>query len=186
MAIPTRKLCVSPYHKGSRWLLACYFYRSKRASTGLQSYCQTCCKIALRAENTSDGLKLKRNEYHRKYREKQRRENNVPVRAGTLKNPRFDTQKLYTYLKQWLSEEKVNEGKTSATRILLNGLPLNNTDQRYLLHLKHGRNELTDLKRVDRLANKYDLPLWEMVEAAGRYKRDVRTARRIRRAKRPS
>lgn len=80
-----RALCGSPYHKGSRWLLAMEFYRHPKHKTGLQSYCKTCTRISMRAHNLSKSALEKRYEYSREYKASKRREAGVPVRE--VRNP---------------------------------------------------------------------------------------------------
>jgi len=130
-------------------------------------------------KNLSDDVKFKRRDYMRRYKEQQRRAKGVPKRGASLVNPRFDCKQLYEYIVQnWLTVEKVNANGTS--RYLLNRIPASDSDLRFLRALKSEQYETAELKRVDKLATKYDLPLWELAEAAGRYKRDIRTARKTR------
>lgn len=171
-------LCASPFHKGPRWLRSVYFYRHPRHKSGLQSYCTTCTKIHMRKENLSEATKVKRNEYSRRYKERKRREAGVPVR--TLHNPRFDHAKLSAYLARYL----VLTAADDRTRSLLNGKKLDQADNDFLRHMRlnalKGTGAKTSLRRVDTLASKYDLDLWEIEQAAGGYKRDIRTSRRRR------
>lgn len=178
MELPARSFCVSPYHMGPRWLLSCYFYVN-RPRGRLQSYCSTCSKIAMRTENQSEHVKQYRRDYIRQYREKQRRSNGVPKRGTKLTNPRFDSKKLYAYLARWITEDE-RDGSTPHLR--LNRVSISTSDERYLSSLRSGVTQRAPLKRIDRLATKYDLPLWELADAAGCYKEDKRTASK-RRAK---
>lgn len=56
---------------------------------------------------------------------------------------------------------------------------MHESDRRYYLRLKAGEVERASLARIDELATRYDLPLWELAEAAGRYKRDVRSRKKL-------
>lgn len=60
-ALPARRLCRSPHHKGQRWLPACYFGRYTSASlqggVRLKSWCLTCVRKGAdeRASTAADG-----------------------------------------------------------------------------------------------------------------------------------
>lgn len=136
----------------------------------------------MRAENLSDHVKEYRKNYTREYKAKQRRAKGIPARGPQLLNPKFDSKKLIDYLEQRITtvEIKVDKGsrkKTTTSVLHLNGVQMEQADQRYYLRLKHGEVERASLARIDELATRYDLPLWELAEAAGRYKKDVRSKR---------
>jgi hypothetical protein len=64
IAIPSRKVCSSPHHRGARWLPAVYFHvyawtdESKSIPRRLQSWCQTCQRLHTRLR---DGHKPRTN-----------------------------------------------------------------------------------------------------------------------------
>lgn len=165
MAIPPRSFCSSPYHKGPRWLLSVYFYRRR---DGLQNRCITCTKIAGRRANLSENTKRAQSEYSRQYKEKRRRAEGVPSR--NLTNPKFRSKDLKKWLERYLTTVWVDE-YTFVKH--LNGLRMEKRDASWIDRL--GTYERVGFKRVDEIATRYDLPLWEMVEAAGCYRRDKRT-----------
>jgi hypothetical protein len=138
----------------------------------------------MRKENLSEDARIKRNEYSRKYKEKQRREAGVPVRK--LTNPKFDPEKLYTWVDRVLvlAEVESDNGKRKHNQLFLNGQRLDREDADFLRHARNGATERLTLERVDRLAVKYDLPLWELEEYASRYNLDRRTKRRRKNASR--
>lgn len=129
----------------------------------------------------TEHTKNRRREYTREYKERQRRANGTKPRAGKLITPYFRGDRLQTYLnrlitlqpKPVLNETNYGAG-TSQMESYLNGIRLEPNDSRYIRRLGTKRYERTDLRKVDALAIKYDLPLWEMQDAAGCYKRDKR------------
>lgn len=175
-SIPSYSICVSPYHKGQRWLPCSYFYVSHTRNR-LQSYCITCGKISQRTKNLSESAKDYRRNYSRQIKEKQRRDKGIPSRGPQLLTPRYDSEKLYEYLQKWLTEAPTDDNRT---RTLLNGIPLSQADARYLNRVKNRDHKRLDPEPVDALATKYDLPYWELAEAAACYKKDTRSVKRDR------
>jgi hypothetical protein len=167
-SIPARHLCGSPYHKGPRWLLSCYFYRNKRQTGGLQAYCMTCTKIAGRPENQSQRVKDYRREYNRRYKEDQRRAKGIQPR--NLIVPKFRGARLAAYLGRFIVAPESNH---PGAPFFLNGITLGDIDRRKITRMKEGVR--VELRTADYFATKYQLPLWEMIEEAGCYKKDKRS-----------
>jgi hypothetical protein len=135
----------------------------------------------MRKSNLSKKTLDKRYEVSRVYKEHKRREAGIPPRK--LVNPRFDSKKLANWLEQYLVkvEQKNGNDKVGSPRLHLNGKLLTKLDGDFIRHLRNGQQVRVTLKRVDTLAIKYDLPLWELEEFASRYKTDIRTIRKHRR-----
>lgn len=127
----------------------------------------------MRAENVSEKQLRKRHERNREYKAARRREAGVPVR--NLHNPNgnygegralretglfLDRQKLLRYLDKYLTVETV-KGAGGGKKIL-NGKQLSETDARYIRNLRSGELERANYDRVDKLAAKYKLPMWEI------------------------
>jgi hypothetical protein len=137
----------------------------------------------MRSENLSEHVKKNRYEYSRLYKERQRREAGVPVRK--LTNPKFDSRKLSAWLEKRITvEETKGKNGKPVFRSHLNGKQLTTQDADFIRHLRYDSQERVSLKRIDQLAVRYDLPLWELEEFASRYKLDIRTLRRRRNANR--
>lgn len=175
---PARHLCASPYHKGPRWMLSVFFYRHKRNKSGLQSHCATCVKIHMRPENQSEYVKEWRRNYNREYKERRRRAKGVQARQ--FLTPDFRAKQLVEYLDRYTTVQQTSDNNYRQT--YLNGVPAETKDIRYITMLRNGSVITASFDRVDEIAIRYDLPLWEMIDAAGRMKEDIRSVRR-RRAK---
>lgn len=133
----------------------------------------------MRAENLSDHVKQYRNNYSREYKAKQRRAKGIPSRGPQLLDPKFDAEKLVAYLEARITRVEIKSRRTRTMPLHLNGIQMHESDRRYYLRLKAGEVERASLARIDELATRYDLPLWELAEAAGRYKRDVRSRKKL-------
>lgn len=172
--IPARYFCGSPYHKGPRWLLCVYFYRRR---DGLQSYCMTCTKIRMRPLNMTPEARAHHYERSRQYKAARRREAGIPVRK--LKNPTlrygagrakrgernpgsmmYPAPVVLRWLDMYLNRYMGEEDARPHWRVGL--IKLEESDQRYINHIRNGNINNVSLTRADEFAQRYDLPLWEL------------------------
>lgn len=121
-------------------------------------------------------------DYSREYKAQQRREAGVPRRK--LREPRFRATRLIAWLEPFIVEVPMNGPGRSTIRF--NGKPLSSNNYRFVEALRRGEIEFATLQRVDALCTEHELPLWEVERAAASYKRDKRTGKRKREAKRAS
>jgi hypothetical protein len=157
-------------------MLSVYFYRNKRMKTGLQSYCEACVRIALRSENMTENTKRSRGKTSREYKARKRRE--AGIQGRHLVKPYFWSDRLIRHLDRFIVREKDSSGGSGSEIMRLNGKPLEPNDLRRINAWRSGEQERVQIEAVDRIAQKYDLPLWEIEEAAATYKRDRRSKRK--------
>lgn len=105
----THALCACPMHRGPRWLLALYFSRHPRHKNGLQSYCKTCHKRLMLAENLSPRIKATRKQYSREYTASRRRERGVPVRKMKNPTPNYGEGRITARGSNWVDAAALRE-----------------------------------------------------------------------------
>lgn len=75
----------------------------------------------------------------------------------------FSAAKFVAYLDQWITEQATNDGDVA---FYLNGFPLGDNDGRRIRSWRSGEAATVKLSTADKWAIRFDLPLWEIEEAA--------------------